>query len=1581
MTRVSALGVVALSVSLAGAQDPEFAPAPPVTSGTVGLSSVEVFDLDANGQNDLIAATGPNGEILWFESDGNTNPAFSVEHVIDDAIGNALHASAADLDADGDLDVIASVRTGETHVTWYENTGVFPPVFVPRVLGPLSPGDIGMRVNAARAADLDGDTDVDVVVSFYVSPFASQGHVVWFENDGMPDPTFTAHAISAPTGTLENVSDIRIADLDGNAAPDIAGVSETPGSSGGRNRVVWWSSSGGGAPAFQYHSIDTSLIDPVSLDVARLSGNPALDIVVGAAGSNTVVVLNNGGGPTPVFTPIAGVMLNNPRSVNAVDIDSDGDMDIAFSLGTGVQAGVLESNGLTIPSFTTRTLGTTGGFSNDIAAGDLNGDSRPELAVAFPGSGRLDWFEQVTPILNLSSGSLHATFAAAVSNASNGQTIVIEEERLSRDPTIDLVGKSLSLLSDGAFALGQDSSLILAGGSSVVASPGQGVVLLGDVSVPLGAALSIAADTGIDIGTHLDLDAGAQLSVGTDFVVSGERGLNRTVIDADTSLGSFQNLLGGPVDIARIALANTELAIVVSGREAGALSQTVPASLAVYAPDPLSPTGWTGYPVDNGLLSTHGPIAVGDFDGDGLEDIASLRTVSGVPQLRIHLAQDTQTPSYSSSTVSTGITAQHLVAIDLDFDGDTDIVSGQGWFRSSGGALPSFSYVPFPVVSSLRSFGLVVRDFDLDGGRDVAIHCEKRTVGVPGRVGYRLYVMHSDAGAAPSFSPILIQERDIFLSGDCTGAVDCYPRVSIELNGLNTLSSADQNMDSLTDLLLSEDEGITLLLNLGDPIAFSAVNIDQQYAYDEITPADLDGDQDTDLIAASMRGSRVRFIDNTSGTVYEESRSIKPVLRASGGVVLDEDALGVSQLAIIGTGHDRIEIVDRSDLPRLDLSQSTLNAAAGVTIGRGSIRLSGAQVLAGGPIVIGPRGELAGGGVVGSSVFNAGLVRPRGDLGIAGDYAQFAPSEPERPGRLEVNLRSASPLDVDRLIVSGSAAIAGGLTALAGSTFQPTIGNPFAVLIADDLGDQHNMFHVSQMPRLTVFESGEPALGTLYPLYTDFPSASSVRLVPTPAEDPTLGDRGFLAHAKPADAVVRDITGGPGGAPDGYADTAIAYPSLPSSPTLGGVAVFTGQPGLGLEFDFESLALYTGPSSAKPIAIEAGDYDGDGRIEIAVGNSLTTSNQTRVFLLDVDGSQQMPVVDAPVPPLFIRPGAKILDLATVNFLPGSFRAPDIARVGGQVGLVVLSDAEHSGIATAAVYAGPGWDGEDIDVCDDPDSVDPIDVNGAQASYIEGFCATSHEQDKVIVASNPAAAPGMFETKAYSVGDGPTEIRAEDINNDGFPDIVVINENAGTVSVLVNIEELGSPSGRGFAAHIELPLRLNAIDPDPLPSSVALADLDDDGDLDIAVVSTNEGDVRAVRRLTNQFTETGELTFASVVDLDQQPVGVPLLVREADLEGDAGGVMLTDDLVVFVDPTASPRPAKAAGPTGHVAINSQNASVCTADTNGDGILSPADFSAWVAAFNASAPECDQNGDNACTPADFSSWIANYNAGCP
>jgi len=55
--------------------------------------------------------------------------------------------------------------------------------------------------------------------------------------------------------------------------------------------------------------------------------------------------------------------------------------------------------------------------------------------------------------------------------------------------------------------------------------------------------------------------------------------------------------------------------------------------------------------------------------------------------------------------------------------------------------------------------------------------------------------------------------------------------------------------------------------------------------------------------------------------------------------------------------------------------------------------------------------------------------------------------------------------------------------------------------------------------------------------------------------------------------------------------------------------------------------------------------------------------------------------------------------------------------------------------------------------------------------------------------------------------------------------------------------------------------------------------------------------------------------------------------------------------------------------------------CTPDVNNDGFVSPADFSAWVAAYNSISRRADQNFDGVVSPSDFSAWVSNYNSGCP
>ena len=114
-----------------------------------------------------------------------------------------------------------------------------------------------------------------------------------------------------------------------------------------------------------------------------------------------------------------------------------------------------------------------------------------------------------------------------------------------------------------------------------------------------------------------------------------------------------------------------------------------------------------------------------------------------------------------------------------------------------------------------------------------------------------------------------------------------------------------------------------------------------------------------------------------------------------------------------------------------------------------------------------------------------------------------------------------------------------------------------------------------------------------------------------------------------------------------------------------------------------------------------------------------------------------------------------------------------------------------------------------------------------------------------------------------------------------------------------------------------------------------------------------------------FSETsaGEITIintASLAVIDNVDTGHPVANAGASADG---------SVIAYASPGADG------------IVVAREANECLADTNGDGMVSPADFSAWVAQFNTSGPLCDQNGDGMCSPADFSAWVANYNAGCP
>ena len=147
-------------------------------------------DLDDDGDTDVLVGNGPSGaysnRVVWLENNGSSPPAFT-ERVISTAVNWPYRIFATDLDDDGDIDVL-SASMWDDKIAWYENDGGSPPEFFQRVISTSVD-----QASHVYAADVDGDGDIDVLSGSNKSDYK----IAWFENEGNIPPTFTEQIITS----------------------------------------------------------------------------------------------------------------------------------------------------------------------------------------------------------------------------------------------------------------------------------------------------------------------------------------------------------------------------------------------------------------------------------------------------------------------------------------------------------------------------------------------------------------------------------------------------------------------------------------------------------------------------------------------------------------------------------------------------------------------------------------------------------------------------------------------------------------------------------------------------------------------------------------------------------------------------------------------------------------------------------------------------------------------------------------------------------------------------------------------------------------------------------------------------------------------------------------------------------------------------------------------------------------------------------------------------------------------------------------------------------------------------------------
>jgi hypothetical protein len=630
-------------------------------------------DIDRDGDVDLVSAsriveTSPySGVVHWYENAGGS----FTQRTIYDALGGAILStvSTADMDGDGDLDVIA-MGIGPDVLQWFENVGGNGSAWTRHTVGTMLFG------GDAQPGDVDGDGDMDLVVG-------TGDRVVWLEQTAVP--AWTVHTL---TTFLRVPSAVVPVDVDGDGDLDVVYGGMDVDTQGTFDSVVQWAEnlSGTGSNWAIHGLLVHGYTTYVSLAVGDLDGDGDRDIVAGYANGYLTWVENDGAPPWPIHTiPYVFGAVSAVGSV--ADLDTDGDLDILA--GFAGRSFWFENAAGNASVWTRRTVEEN---NNDAGlaflAADLDDDGDPDYAFGTWQLNRVQWFR---------NDSIHrsACFApaAAISTASPGAVAVAAAD-VDGDGAPDVVATSGG---DDAVRWHENAA---GNGSSWLPH-----TVTTATSLPFSVtAADVDGDGDMDL-----LSADAEDDAVAWYENLGGAGLSWTARTIATLITSARAVSAADVD---------------SDGDTDVVSAAYYDGLRWFANTTGNGTAWTPWVIAGAAGGSAVTIADMNRDGD-LDVVGSPGNIDPVVRWNDNTAGNgtawtPRTIAPLGPSLSWGV-----APADVDRDGDLDIVgsftlssdAGLRWFSNLDGAGGSWTS---HTISTRASIFLAVGDLDRDGDLDAA---------------------------------------------------------------------------------------------------------------------------------------------------------------------------------------------------------------------------------------------------------------------------------------------------------------------------------------------------------------------------------------------------------------------------------------------------------------------------------------------------------------------------------------------------------------------------------------------------------------------------------------------------------------------------------------------------------------------------------------------------------------------------------------------------------------------------------------------------------------------------------------------
>jgi len=364
-----------------------------------GARSVLGADVDGDGDTDILAVAGlGGGAVYWWEQGGIILPPLvGTEHPVATDFSGANSVSAADVDGDGDMDVVGAAAGANGQVAWWENTSPDGSAWTQHTLDADFDGS-----SAVSAKDMDGDGDIDIVAA------GSVKGIVWFENDAGNGSAWSSHTVNGAYVARS----MAVEDIDGDGDMDIMAVkhSQLIGSDQD-STVVWWENSAGDGSAWIAGVINTRFSMAMSVFAADVDGDGDMEALAASYWNGICwwsyvgqrdfwpTHFVGGGGTDPTCSPLPGVVLVGISSVSAADVDGDGDMDLLGTAEVPPYGGWVkwwENTSGNGSSWQVRTISSSMDNAAAVTAVDLDGDGDLDvIASAVGGTDKIAWWENV----------------------------------------------------------------------------------------------------------------------------------------------------------------------------------------------------------------------------------------------------------------------------------------------------------------------------------------------------------------------------------------------------------------------------------------------------------------------------------------------------------------------------------------------------------------------------------------------------------------------------------------------------------------------------------------------------------------------------------------------------------------------------------------------------------------------------------------------------------------------------------------------------------------------------------------------------------------------------------------------------------------------------------------------------------------------------------------------------------------------------------------------------------------------------------------------------------------------------------